>query len=63
MGSTGFHRFAKILASVLLIGEAFYFAFTQPGPMDTVRGGILGFILYAIWLAEEKKNETGSLRN
>lgn len=55
MGATGFHRFAKILASVSLSGLFLYYSVTQPGPMDAINGAIAGLVMYAIWFAEEKK--------
>jgi hypothetical protein len=55
MGSTGFHRYAKILASVALVSSDLYFAINQPGPMDAINGAISGMVMYAIWFAEERK--------
>lgn len=54
MESKGFHRFAKILATVLLIADNLYYANTQPGPMDTINGAIAGVVVYAIWFAVER---------
>lgn len=55
MGSTGFHRFAKVLASVLLGVLFIYRSVVEPGPIDTISGAVYGLTLYAIWFAEEKK--------
>lgn len=55
MNSKGLHRAAKWLATILLIADNFYYATTQPGPMDTINGAIAGVVIYAIWFACERE--------
>ncbi len=49
-----FHKAAKILATVLILGQGAYYAITQPGLMDSFNATMGGIAIYAIWLAREK---------
>lgn len=55
MNSKGFHRYAKYLATILLIADNLYYATTQPGIMDPINGAVAGIVFYAIWFAEERQ--------
>jgi len=47
----------KIFSAVLLVGQGFYYAITQPGPMDSVNAIIHGFILASLFVIEDPKPE------
>lgn len=47
----------KILSAVALVGTGFYYAITQPGPMDCVNAIVHGFILASLFVIEDPKPE------
>lgn len=50
------YRFVvKMIATLALLGQVLYYSSTQPGPMDTLNGAIMGLVIYAFWLMREDK--------
>jgi hypothetical protein len=47
----------KILSAVALVCTGFYYAFTQPGPMDCVNATVHGFVLASLFVIEDPKPE------
>lgn len=49
-----FRLSVNVIASAAMLSQGFYYAVTQPGPMDLVNGSVLGIVLFAIWFNRER---------
>lgn len=51
-----FYTYSKVLAATLLVSRDMYFAVTQPSIQDVINGAITGVVIYALFLAKERKH-------
>lgn len=49
-----FNMFIKILATVGLFFQGWYYAHTMPGLMDVINGSVVALVLCSLWLLPER---------
>lgn len=47
----------KTLATLAVLGQGMYYATINPGIMDSVNGGVLGLVVYAIWFSRDRASK------
>jgi len=49
------YKLAKVVITLMVISQGFYYANTQPGIMDTFNGTMGGLVVFVLWLSKESK--------
>lgn len=55
MTQRGFHTTVKIMATLGVFAQSYFYATTQPGFMDSFNGVVAALVFCSIWLCKESR--------